>query len=146
MLTPVFGVAQAAFVALRSWSPDMLRLWSVLLLLVVAAIVIGWVGAEIGELVQGELEAFGGAAILDGPPLRLSTEAAQPLTMVLHEMATNAAKYGALSRPGGHVAVRWRRAGSAGLPRGCPRLSQVAAPGSLHRGKRLNRLIRGGWG
>ncbi|GAA4859631.1 hypothetical protein [Actinomycetospora straminea] len=47
VLTPVFGVAQAAFVALRSWSPDMLRLWSVLLLLVVAAIVIAWVGAEI---------------------------------------------------------------------------------------------------
>ncbi|MDD7964747.1 hypothetical protein [Actinomycetospora lemnae] len=47
VLTPVLGVAQAAFVALRSWSPDMLRLWSVLLLLAVAAIVIGWVGGEI---------------------------------------------------------------------------------------------------
>lgn len=43
----VFGVAETLFVALRSWSPDLLQLWSVLLLVVVVAVVIGWVGAEI---------------------------------------------------------------------------------------------------
>ncbi|MHC1557429.1 hypothetical protein ACR9E3_00640 [Actinomycetospora sp. C-140] len=47
VLTVVFGVAEALFVALRSWSPDLLRLWSIVLLLVVSVVVIGWVGAEI---------------------------------------------------------------------------------------------------
>ena len=47
VLTLVFGVAQTLFVALRSWSPDFLRLWSALLLVVVLAVVIVWVGAEI---------------------------------------------------------------------------------------------------
>ncbi|MEJ2887330.1 hypothetical protein [Actinomycetospora aeridis] len=47
VLTVVYGVAEALFVALRSWSPDLMRLWSVVLLLVVVAVVIGWVGAEI---------------------------------------------------------------------------------------------------
>ncbi|MFC5138698.1 hypothetical protein ACFPK1_10685 [Actinomycetospora rhizophila] len=47
VLTVVYGVAQALFVALRSWSPDLMRLWSVVLLLVVVAVVIGWVGTEI---------------------------------------------------------------------------------------------------
>lgn len=47
VLTAVYGVAEALFVALRSWSPDLMRLWSVVLLLVVVAVVIGWVGAEI---------------------------------------------------------------------------------------------------
>jgi hypothetical protein len=43
----VFGAAQALFVALRSWSPDLLRLWSVLLLVLVLAVVIVWAGAEV---------------------------------------------------------------------------------------------------
>ncbi|MDD7937591.1 hypothetical protein PHK61_04050 [Actinomycetospora lutea] len=47
VLTAVYGVAQALFVALRSWSPDLMGLWSIVLLLVVVAVVIGWVGAEI---------------------------------------------------------------------------------------------------
>ena len=47
VLTVVFGVAQALFVALRSWSPDLLRLWSVLLLVLVLGVVIVWAGAEV---------------------------------------------------------------------------------------------------
>lgn len=43
----VFGVAQALFVALRSWSPDLLRLWSALLLVLVLGVVIVWAGAEV---------------------------------------------------------------------------------------------------
>ncbi|WP_301591387.1 PAS domain-containing protein [Sabulicella glaciei] len=74
-----------------------------------------WTGAELGELVRGELEAYGSAAQAEGPELRLSSEAAQPLTMVLHEMATNAAKYGALSVGTGQVLVRWRREADGGV-------------------------------
>ena len=39
----------------------------------------------------------------------LKPEAAQSLGLALHELATNAAKYGALSVTGGHVSIRWRR-------------------------------------
>ena len=47
VLTVVYGVAETLFVALRSSAPDLSSLWSVVLLLVVVAVVIGWVGAEI---------------------------------------------------------------------------------------------------
>lgn len=47
VLTVVYGVAQAAFVALRSFSPDLMTLWSILLLAVVLAVGIMWVGAEV---------------------------------------------------------------------------------------------------
>ncbi len=47
VLTAVYGVAQAAFVALRSLSPDLMTLWSVLLLAAVLAVGILWVGAEV---------------------------------------------------------------------------------------------------
>ena len=45
--------------------------------------------------------------LLAGPPVRLGPTAAPPLALALHEMATNAAKYGALTRPEGQVALRW---------------------------------------
>lgn len=68
-----------------------------------------WAGADLSEIVTQELDAYAGSVSIAGPPVRLAVAAAQPLTMVLHEMATNAAKYGALSRPEGHLAIAWRR-------------------------------------
>ncbi|RYJ00706.1 MAG: sensor histidine kinase [Acetobacteraceae bacterium] len=47
---------------------------------------------------------------LDGPPVRLGPIAAPPMALALHELATNAAKYGALTRPSGAVAVHWSEA------------------------------------
>ena len=52
---------------------------------------------------------------LEGPPMQITAKAALALSMALHELCTNAAKYGALSSPAGRVAVRWRLApGEAG--------------------------------
>jgi two-component sensor histidine kinase len=45
--------------------------------------------------------------ILDGPHLVLETDSAQTLAVAIHELATNAAKYGALSIPQGNVRVEW---------------------------------------
>jgi PAS domain S-box-containing protein len=72
-----------------------------------------WEGADLRRLVEEELLAFslGEAArvTLGGPDVALSPAAAQALAMALHELATNAVKYGALSVPAGCVAVNWTR-------------------------------------
>ncbi|WP_421992692.1 HWE histidine kinase domain-containing protein [Roseococcus sp.] len=67
-----------------------------------------WKGAQLKELVQHELAPFGEARVaLSGPPVMLGSEVAQPLSMAVHELTTNAAKYGALSAPGGRLEVTW---------------------------------------
>jgi two-component sensor histidine kinase len=53
---------------------------------------------------------------LEGPPVLLPPEAAQPIAMAVHELATNAAAHGALSVPGGRVAIAWRLEGAAAAP------------------------------
>ncbi|MEN0075616.1 MAG: PAS domain S-box protein [Paracraurococcus sp.] len=75
----------------------------------------GWKGAELHELAEGELAAHAGQVSLAGPCLRLAPDAVQPVAMLLHELATNSAKYGALGRAGGHVALRWARDAEGGL-------------------------------
>jgi two-component sensor histidine kinase len=57
-----------------------------------------------------------GRITLTGPDLRLPPEAAVPLGMVLHELATNAAKYGALSVPEGRLEIAWRVQPAEGAP------------------------------
>src|SRR6185503_17402598 len=68
-------------------------------------------GVDLSTLVRAELAPYGSAGnfTLDGPPVRLTANAAHVLAMTLHELVTNAAKHGALSRLGGHVLVRWTR-------------------------------------
>ena len=62
-----------------------------------------WYGASLRELVQSQLTAYIGSAeeqvAIDGPPAALKPEAAQNLGLALHELAVNAAKFGALSVP-----------------------------------------------
>ena len=47
--------------------------------------------------------------VFDGPPVEVPVKAVTPLGLVMHELATNAAKYGALSVPEGRIAVTWER-------------------------------------
>jgi two-component sensor histidine kinase len=49
--------------------------------------------------------------VLDGPRVAVPAHAAQPLAMAVHELATNAVKYGALSVPSGRVTACWRLKG-----------------------------------
>lgn len=69
-----------------------------------------WHGARLTELVHAHIELFGadGRAHVEGPDLFLSANAVQNIGFALHELATNASKHGALSRPEGKVIVRWR--------------------------------------
>ena len=68
-----------------------------------------WQGIPLAELVRRELAPYAtaGNTEIRGPGDVLSAEASQAIAMVLHELATNAAKFGALSAAGGHVSVRW---------------------------------------
>jgi PAS domain S-box-containing protein len=71
-----------------------------------------WGGANLHTLLKGELTPFLGErrAELDGPPVALPPGAAQPMAMAVHELATNAMKYGALSVATGRLRVSWRLA------------------------------------
>ncbi len=75
-----------------------------------------WQGAGLSDLVRAHLDLFGigGRAEIDGPALFLSAHAVQNIGFALHELATNATKHGALSKPDGRVAVRWRDTGADG--------------------------------
>ena len=66
--------------------------------------------------------------ILDGPPIRCGDHAINGLALILHELATNAAKYGALSTGSGRVAVTWREAGDDILLEWVERDGPVVSP------------------
>lgn len=70
-----------------------------------------WYGASLGELIRsqlgGYLDGSSDQVSIEGPALALKPEAAQNLGLALHELAVNAAKYGALSVPNGRVSITW---------------------------------------
>jgi PAS domain S-box-containing protein len=70
-----------------------------------------WYGASLNELIRSQLAGYldrsSGQVSIDGPPIALKPEAAQNLGLALHELAINAAKYGALSVPAGRVSITW---------------------------------------
>jgi PAS domain S-box-containing protein len=67
-----------------------------------------WHGAALAEIIRSELAPYNAANTeFAGPGIILKSDAAQATAMVLHELATNAAKYGALSNHSGRVWVRW---------------------------------------
>jgi two-component sensor histidine kinase len=69
-----------------------------------------WQGVGLADLVNTALAPYVDErnASVAGPEMLLSAEATQPVAIVLHELATNASKYGALSKSGGRIAVQWR--------------------------------------
>ena len=69
-----------------------------------------WSGAFIDDLVRAQLAAFGMEKVVcRGERVMLRTEAVQNVALALHELATNASKYGALSAPDGKVDIDWAR-------------------------------------
>jgi two-component sensor histidine kinase len=70
-----------------------------------------WAGAELHRLVTQELSPYSGkrdaGVRIDGPAVMLEPSTAQTTAISLHELATNAAKYGSLSAAGGHVEIAW---------------------------------------
>jgi two-component system CheB/CheR fusion protein len=68
-----------------------------------------WTEVSVGELVRQELEPFGMHRVeCDGGDVHLKPRRALSLGMILHELVTNAAKYGALSNSHGKVVVAWK--------------------------------------
>ena len=70
-----------------------------------------WEGADLRRIVEEELASNAGSpavrVVVDGPRVSVSPQIAQALAMVVHELATNAAKHGAVCHPNGQISVRW---------------------------------------
>src|SRR5713101_3636060 len=70
-----------------------------------------WRGVEVEDLVCAQLAPFadliGSRVVVRGPKLRLNAASAQAIGLALHELATNAGKYGALSMDAGRVDIGW---------------------------------------
>jgi len=67
-----------------------------------------WEGADLRAILEHETEAYGPTRIsLNGPPVSLEPAVVLSLGMIFHELATNAAKYGALHTPDGRILIDW---------------------------------------
>ncbi|MBC1182047.1 PAS domain-containing protein [Brevundimonas sp. WCHBH090558] len=67
-----------------------------------------WEGADLRAILEHETEAYGPTRIsLNGPPVSLEPAVVLSLGMIFHELATNAAKYGALYTPDGRILIDW---------------------------------------
>jgi PAS domain S-box-containing protein len=104
-----------------------------------------WQGAPLADLVRRQMLPFAGIQSsrlkLAGPDVIVTAEAAQALGLAIHELATNAIKYGALSAPAGKVSVSWSFVGETIAPRalllnwieqGGPQVSQPQRRGFGH--------------
>lgn len=99
-----------------------------------------WTGAELSALIAEVLSPFDETNFeIHGPELRLPSEVVFSLALALHELATNAAKYGALSVASGRVTITWEITNETGIrldlrwqERGglSSRSSEVGCPGS----------------
>jgi len=66
-----------------------------------------WRGASLKEIVEAELAPFSARVHVQGPDLMVAGDLVQTLSLVLHELATNASKHGSLSNDVGSISIRW---------------------------------------
>jgi two-component sensor histidine kinase len=71
-----------------------------------------WQGAELHDVVKAEIAGFSERVRLSGPSVALGPSGVQTFALIVHELCTNAAKYGALSNATGEVVADWRLGGS----------------------------------
>jgi PAS domain S-box-containing protein len=78
-----------------------------------------WRGAPLDQLIRDEILPYAkeGQVLLNGPKVSCTAGAVQSLSLLFHELATNAVKYGALGSDGGHVTIGWRFQGESMLVR-----------------------------
>ena len=76
-----------------------------------------WEGSLVADILSVELSTIGKADAwsLSGPPVLLAPQKVQPFSMVIHELATNASKYGAFCGEAGEVSVKWALVGDTTL-------------------------------
>ncbi|HEY1426060.1 MAG TPA: CheR family methyltransferase [Caulobacteraceae bacterium] len=98
-----------------------------------------WTATDVKDLVSHQTAAFGEQVLAEGPTLRLSPRQALALGMILHELATNAGKYGALSLPTGRVELRWDTQDSDAGP-------EVRFTWREQDGPKLNGKVKKGFG
>lgn len=96
-----------------------------------------WGTTPLRSVVEVELAPYSGGGnkvVMDGPDIELAPNDALSLGLAIHELATNAAKYGALSQQGGRVSVNWMSEGEElvvveWVERGGPEVSAERTPG-----------------
>jgi two-component system, chemotaxis family, CheB/CheR fusion protein len=100
----------------------------------------GWTEARLRDVIQAELAPHllgdGSNFSMNGPPVMLKPQAALLLALTMHELVTNAAKYGALSVAAGHIDITWKIAGESPphlelnwTERGGPKVNGPIEPG-----------------
>ncbi len=90
-----------------------------------------WAGADLGSIVSDTVEPLSGGSDrfrIDGPHLWLLPNAALSIAMALHELATNASKYGALSSEDGRIEINWQLVGDGKDRRFALRWSESGGP------------------
>src|SRR5262249_3261276 len=71
-----------------------------------------WQGADLRDVVMAEISGFSERVHISGPPVALGPSGVQTFALIVHELCTNAAKYGALSNTKGEVLAEWSIGGS----------------------------------
>lgn len=87
-----------------------------------------WEGADLSEVVAAEMAPYGNRVKINGPQILLNPKTAQNFALAIHELATNAAKYGALSNGSGVVDITWMVSLSNESKRLCFRWQERGGP------------------